>query len=254
MGTAMDYRLEDKENNQSLSAHKVWVCKDDLVVCLISDIRAENIQSEVYTALDQCRWQGKVTVNEPGNVLTEGVHKLKKVQWIHHNGFGYIPIEPTDMELCLNTVAGTWKSINTSQPAQPVTDKVFKPVMVHPINKSVAKSTGYLLASCKSPQLLKKLAGKPTWKILSNDKYCQAVSFQDGTLAVAFFSAGTLKIRNSELTSDKPCLLLISNDRIYVSDPNHNGGVIKIRCKDKVLDIEVPKDGTTSEGKPFVME
>ena len=181
------------------------------------------------------------------------MHKLKKVQWIHHNGFGYIPIKPADMELCLNTVTDTWKSINTSQSAQPVTEKVFKPVMVHSINNSVAKSTGYVMVSCKTPQLLKKLAGKPTWKILSNDKDCQAVSFQDGTLAVAFFSAGSLKIKNTELTADKPCLILISNMKIYISDPNHKGGMMKISWKNKVFNIEVPKDGTTSEGKPFDM-
>jgi hypothetical protein len=55
------------------------------------------------------------------------------------------------------------------------------------------------------------------------------------------------------LTTDKPCLILISKDKIYVSDPNHKGGMIKIRWKDKVLDIEVPEDGATSAGKPFDM-
>ena len=249
--SAMDYRVENRENKQSLSAHKIWVCKDDLVVCLISNIQAENIQGDVFTALDQSRWQGDVTVNEPGNVLKEGVHKLKKVKWIHHAGFGYIPIEPADLDLCLNTITGTWISINKSQSTIPVTEKVFKPVMVHHISKSGGESTGYVLSSCNTPQQLKKLAGKPTWKILSNDKNCQAVSFKDRTLAVAFFSAGFLKIKNSELTADKPCLILISRDKIFVSDPNHQGGMIKINWRGKALDIEVPKDGATSEGIPF---
>ena len=249
--TAMDYRVEDKENKQSLSAHKFWVCHDDLVVCLIADIRTENIESEVLTALDQCRWQGDVTVNEPGNILNEGTHNLRDVKWIHHNGFGYIPIGTSDLDLCLNTVTGTWTSINHSQSDTPVTEKVFKPVMVHHIINSGSESTGYVLASCKTPQQVKKLAGNPSWKILNNDKTCQAVSFKDKTLTAAFFSAGSLKIRNSALIADKPCLILISRDKLYVSDPNHIGGMIKIKWNDKVLDIDVPKDGATSEGIAF---
>ena len=249
--TAMDYRVEDKVNKQTLSAHKIWVCHDDLVVCLIADIQTENIQNEVLTALDQCRWQGDVTVNETGNVLDEGTHNMKGVKWIHHNGFGYIPIGSADINLNLNTVTGTWASINHSQSSKPITEKVFKPVIVHHIVNSRSESTGYVLASCKTPQHVRKLAANPEWNVLSNDKNCQAVSFKDKTLAVAFFTAGSLKIKNAELIADKPCLMLISRDKLYVSDPNHIGGMIKIRWKNKVLDIDVPKDGATSEGVAF---
>jgi chondroitin AC lyase len=250
--SAMDYRLEEREKNKSLSTHKIWVCHDDLVVCLISDIQTENIQGEVFTALDQSRWQGDVTVNKVGNVFKEGTNKLKSVKWIHHGGFGYIPIKSTDIDLHLNTVTSTWQSINKSQSALPVTEKVFKPVMVHHLSNSVSEPTGYVLVSCNTPQQVKNLSDKPTWKILSNDRICQAVSFSDKTLSIAFFSAGSLKVEKSELTTDKPCLILITKDKIFVSDPNHNGGMIKISWNDKVFDIEVSNDGTTTKGVPFL--
>lgn len=249
--TAMDYSMVDNENKKSLTAHKIWVCKNDLVVCLISDIRGQNIQGDVFTALDQCRWQGDVTVNESGNVLKEGNHQLKNVKLIYHNGFGYIPVKPSDFNVCLNTVTGTWNSINASQSKAPVTEKVFKPVLIHHLNDSEAESSGYVLADCKTTQELEKLVANPTWKVLSNDKNCQAVSFKDNTVAIAFFSAGLLKVRNSELTTDKPCLILVSGGRMYVSDPNHIGGKTTIVFKGKKLVIDVPENGTTSMGVLF---
>jgi chondroitin AC lyase len=249
--TAMDYRVEDAGKHQSISAHKIWACHDDLVVCLVSDTRTVNIQGEVYTALDQCRWRGDVTVNEPGNILKKGNSKLSDVKWIHHNGFGYIPIGLADINLSLNTLTGTWKSINASQSNAIVTDKIFKPVMVHHVAQSVGSASGYVLASCKTPLLVKKLADAPTWKVISNDSICQAVSFNDKSLQAAFFSVGTLKIGNSILTFDRPCLIFISGDKIYASDPNHKGGIVKIGWKGKELNVGLPENGTTSEGMAF---
>ena len=252
--TAMDYSVVDAENNKSLTAHKIWVCKDDLVVCLISDIRGQNIQGNVFTALDQCLWQGDVTVNESGNVLKEGNHQLKNVKWIHHNGFGYIPIKPSDINLCINTITGNWNAINTSQSKAPVTEKVFKPVLIHHLNDSGAAPSGYVLVECKTPEQVSKIESNPSWKVLCNDKNCQAVSFKDNTIAIAFFSAGLLKVRNSELTTDEACLILVSGGKMYVSDPNHIGGMIKIGWKGKELSFDAPVNGTTSKGMVFNAE
>jgi len=107
------------------------------------------------------------------------------------------------------------------------------------------------LADCKTPQELEKLVSNPFWEVLCNDKTCQAVSFKDNTVAIAFFSAGALKIRNSELTTDKACLILISNGKLYVSDPNHIGGKTTIMFKGKKFVIDVPENGTTSKEVPF---
>ena len=151
----------------------------------------------------------------------------------------------------LNTVTGTWNAINASQSKAPVTEKVLKPVLIHHLIESGAEPSGYVLADCKTPQELEKLVSNPSWKVLCNDKNCQAVSFKDNTVAIAFFSAGLLKIRNSELTTDKPCLILVSGGKMYVSDPNHIGGKATIVFKGKKMVVDVPENGTTSIGVPF---
>src|SRR5690606_263913 len=110
--SVMDYVLKDKAGGKVLSARKFWACYQDVVISLISDMKAENVSGDMYTALDQCRWQSDVTVNKRGNVLDRGVHELDNVKWIHHAGFAYIPLQPASIELRMQEVSGTWTSIN----------------------------------------------------------------------------------------------------------------------------------------------
>lgn len=248
--TVMDYLLEDKDKNESLSAHKFWASHENVVVCLIADLKTENIEGEVFTALDQSRWRGDVTVNKMNNVLGEGVHHIEKLKWLHHSGFGYIPINASAIDLHLKTVSGRWTSINASESDAPVTEKVFMPVMLHSSKKPGGQSAGYVLSSSQTSRQTAKLANKPTWKVLQNDKACQAVYFKDKTITAAFFTAGSLRVEGSELIVNAPCLILISKDKIYASDPVHKGGTIKVKWNNKEMEIVVPKDGTSSEGIP----
>lgn len=245
--SVMDYRLEDKTKEQRFSAHKFWACHKDVVVCLLADMKSENIGGDIYTALDQSRWQGDVTVNKPGNVLGAGLHKLDDVEWIHHAGFAYVPLQPATFDLQLQEVSGTWASVNASIIRDTVTEKIFKPLMLH--NKmDQEQSAGYALALCETPKQAKKLVKKPTWEVLRNDKACQAVQFEDDAVMAAFFSPGTLEMGKKEtLRVSRPCLILIENDKLHVSDPSHKGGTIEIDWKGKTHKVELPKTGFTVE-------
>ena len=88
------------------------------------------------------------------------------------------------VELDLKEATGTWRSINASETDQPVTNKLFVPVLMHQKKKNI----GYVLAGGKSPDEIRNLANHPTWKIIRMDKNCHSVIFQDGTVMIAFFS------------------------------------------------------------------
>jgi chondroitin AC lyase len=244
--SAMDYRLADKEQKQTLSAHKFWACHKDLVVCLISDLSGENISDNVYTAMDQCRLQGDVTVNKPGNTLSGGLHKLNKTKWIHHASFAYIPLYDVDVHIQIKEVTDSWKSINVSQPDIPVTEKIFMPVLDHDGGLQ-EQSAGYVLAPAPSPVHAEKIAVRPDWKILQNDNECQAVLFNDGTIMAAFFSPSALKNKHYQLAVDKPCLVLIRDKKMFISNPLHSEATINIKWNEKTTDVTVPPDGTTKE-------
>jgi chondroitin AC lyase len=242
--SVMDYIMKDGAGKEILSAHKFWACYQNVVVSLIADLNAENIPGEVYTALDQCRWQGNVTVNSVRNVLGEGSHKISNVKWIHHSGLAYIPLQPATFSIRLKEVAGRWSSINISEPDALVKEKVFTPIMLH--EKTGSYSTGYAIALCKTPEQAQILAQNPAWKLIRNDANCQAISFANNVVMLAFYSPDKIKITSqSFIKADKPCLIMIEEKKLYVSDPSHKGITVSITFNDQTFSVKLPKDGTT---------
>jgi chondroitin AC lyase len=222
----------------------------DLIVCLISDFRG-NIRGRAFTTLDQCRLRGPVTVNKPGNVLATGTHELKNVKWIHHAGFVYIPIWffGTDMKVELKSTSGQWKSINSSQSEKIVTESVFIPSLDHG-HLLQGQAGGYVLAPAPSPQHANAVASTPEWTILRNDNNCQALLFNDGTVAVSFLTTAPLEHTKVNLEVDKPCLILISNNRMFISDPTFKGGAVRVRRNNLVWNVNLPANGGTLEVGP----
>lgn len=243
--TAMDYCIENKSGDRQISAHKVWACHKNVVISLIANLQAKNIKDTIYTVLDQCRLQGEVAVNSPNNIVKDGIHQLNSVKWIYHHHIAYIPLKPATIKLKIGKVKGRWSSVNASESDSLVTDSVFMPVMVH--NGVNNNSTGYVLAYCEKPKDAQLISQTPDWKILRNDKICQAVQFKDGTGMIAFFEAGQLKTRLGLVKVNRPCLLLIADHYLYVSDPSQSGGPIKINLNDKMIEVNLPKEDTTKK-------
>jgi chondroitin AC lyase len=252
--SVMDYQLNGKEQEQ-LSARKFWASHGDVTVCLMADVKTDQLHTAVYTTLDQCRWRGKVTLSQSAHVLTEGVHQLQNVQWIHHAGFAYIPLGSSVIDLKLGTVAGSWSSINASLSADLVTAKLFMPVLRHDWGKST--STGYVLSLCNTPQAAQQLVKNPTWEIIRNDAACQAVRFKDGTIMIAFISAGTVAFGNkNEMKVDQPCLVMMAKGKIYASNPAQRAINVNLTWQNQNISLKLKEDGTTSvnvmptQGKP----
>lgn len=241
--TAMEYVMEDKKRVGRLSAHKFWASYGDVTICLIADLVEKNIDT-VYTTLDQCRWRGMVTVNKPGHVIKEGTHQFDNVKWIHHANFVYIPLGDSDINLKLGKVSGSWNSINRSLTSDSVSDQIFMPVLQHDANRS--KSTGYVLGFSKTARHANKMVKHPTWEILRNDKDIQAVRFKDGTVMAAFFSSGSAKIGNDQLSVDQPCLLMISGNKILASNPAHSAMDIDVEWQGKTYQMKLKEDGSTT--------
>ena len=243
--TVMDYQLKGT-GEQLLKAKKFWACHNSLVVCLIAGLEAEHVSGEICTSLDQCRWQGDVTVNREGNVMKEGDHLLDNVRWIHHNGVAYIPIEPSPVALHLNASTSSWSSINVSGSTTPLTEKMFNPVMLHPL-KQGGLNTGYVLASVETPAQANVLAGKQGWQVIRNDTACQAVRFKDGTCMVAFLSPGSVTIGKKKLAVDKPCLIMLRDGRLYASNPKGNEEILQVSFHRSTQKIPLPAFGLTTE-------
>lgn len=234
--TAMDYNMQNKTGRQALTARKYWAFHGNAVVCLIAGLQAQQVTGDVYTALDQCRVQGPVTVNKQGQQLQPGVHPVEQLKWVHHAGFAYIPLEPAPFNVKLEEVTGAWSDVNASEPATPVTEKVFSPVMLH----RGQSATGYALAFCETPAQAAKLAKRPLWKVLRNDTTCQAVQFKDGALMAVFYTPGEA----GGVAVDQPCLLMRKKNGIHLSDPTHQGITVNVTVRHTTQAVTLPKDGS----------
>jgi chondroitin AC lyase len=252
--TAMHIGLRDSTQRQNMSAHKVWAIHNGVMVCLISDIKG-SLSGNVVTTLDQCRWRGPVTVNTPGNILKEGSNKLPNVRWVHHAGFAYIPIAlfGTSMNIELKTATGNWKSIDRSQNSNAVTEKIFHAMIDHGHVTDSYRLGGYVVAHAPSAQQADSIAGTDDWHVLKNDAACQAVRFKsDRTIMMVFFSPAkivNLKIDKIDFEVNKPCLVLIEDGKLFVSDLAYSGGPVQITWNGRAFNAVMPPNGATVEVK-----
>jgi chondroitin AC lyase len=253
--SVMDYELKDSAGRW-LRAKKYWACHDGMVVCLVGDLRIEGAGG-AFTVLDQCRWRGDIMVD--GRMAGAGDDKFSSARWIWHSGVGYIFIKPQALEIHAGEVTGNWRGINLSLADSAVTERIFMPVIKHPAGEGPF-SSGYVLTACPRAEEVRDLVKKPSWKILRNDSSCQAVQFRDGVIMCAFWREGVLDLaaRSSVLlgyrraagsvrniTVDAPCLILLSGDRLYISNPAHLAAPVTVSIDGKSHRIRLPGDGTT---------
>lgn len=226
--TVMDYQLENKDKSKVLRAKKFWAAAGSKVLCLIAGLEGSGITA-AYTTLDQCRWRGGESVNNG---------------WVYHAGFVYIPLGTAKINLHLPNATGSWKEINAAESNAPLTEKVFMPVLEHDTLEN--GNSGYVISACKNAKEAARLATGTQWKVLRNDKEIQAVSFNEGTLMAAFYKSGVLKTEDhQQISTDQPCLVLISNKKIWLSNPAFKQLKVKLGINDQYKVVELPADGSS---------
>jgi chondroitin AC lyase len=236
-------QLASSNATQNLFAQKLWANYKNVMVCLIADITLSNPGGKVFTVLDQARVQGPIVVDNPKNTITNGHYKYKKLGWIFHAGLSYISIGTANFELLTDTVSGSWKDVNNSGSDKRVLETVFMPSLIHG-NKSDA---AYAVAFTGSVSETQKLVAHPNWKVLSNTKSCQAIVFDQKVLMAAFREAGEYKLGKRTISVDRPCLVLIDGEQIFLADPLFTGGKLQIKIDSKPYLTNLPKNGTRIE-------
>ena len=242
--TAMDYVMKDSTGKRTLSAKKFWASYNNFVICLIGGLKTTNISTNAYTALDQCRIQGKVYVNTQKKALAADNQTLQNVRWIYHAGIAYIPLQPSTLNIRMGQATGSWYSINQSGSKDHFTENIFLPIMMHNSDKPL--STGYILASSPNISDVQQIVKHPVWSIISNDKNIQAVEMNDGTCMATFYEPGTLSFKAiKEVTVDHPCLIMIRQNKLYISNPTHRKITVKVIVNNQSKSIALPADGSS---------
>jgi len=184
-----------------------------------------------------------------GRAVGAGDDRSPSARWLYHSGLAYILLHPEPLTVHAGEATGSWRSINLSLPDTPVTERLFMPVINTP-----SASSGYVLAAAATSREATALAKKPAWEILRNDSLCQAVRFSDGVVMCAFWRAGAVDPgghrqlspdAHKKIAVDAPCLILLSGNKLYVSDPARSEKEITVSLDGKSRHLRLPGDGTT---------
>lgn len=238
--TAMN--VKSLNGDTVLSGYKFWASYKNVMVCLMAKFTLSNGADDVYTVLNQSRWSGPVTLNKPGNILNEGTYQFNNIGWLHHAGFVYILEKNSSLSLELKSANGKWSDINSSGSTETITEKTFIPVIHH------AKffSTHYVVGYAETAVTAKKLAQKPFWKTIANDKNCQAVSFEKKLLMVVFREKGNITDeKGNKISADRPCIFLYEDQKLIIADPLHIGGAINLEINGMKQNINLPANGSS---------
>lgn len=234
----MDYGLKLKDT--VLKVKKIWINHGNTMISLIAGL-PENNRLKTFTVMDQSRWQSDVTVNKSGNVLKEGEHKLKKANWIHHSNFQYMPLYDETVIVSNQTKNASWSEINRSESGAQIQDMVFMPYILHK-----GGASGYMVSYNEDVNSATAIHKNFHGRILKNDVNVQSFRLNDDLVFVAAYQKGKYKLdKNLRVEISKPCLIMLKNNIVYVSDPSHTGGVIQMSINGREFKKDLPANGFT---------
>ncbi|MDZ8120018.1 polysaccharide lyase family 8 super-sandwich domain-containing protein [Pontiella agarivorans] len=241
--------LNDGENGmaamiykrKNLSARKAWFFGADTVTCLGAGIGGSTSGS-VYTSVEQSWLNGPVTT--ASGPLTTGTNTLAAGTWVQHNNIGYHLLQPATVNF--GEVTGDWQDINGFYENGAITGDVFSIWIDHgasPVNASYAYT---LYPQTDGTQMADAILNNET-KILSQTEDLLAIENSVGVQAV-FYSAGSLASQSGILVEvNQPCLLMLKNDRVIVSDPLHSAETITVTIGGVARQIVLPTDGNAGQ-------
>lgn len=246
--TAMDYERSGGDD-VGLSIRKAWFFHDDLVICLMGGRESAKIGDPVVSSLEQCRLNGTVTARINKNAATKlepGHHDFDSVQWLLHNGIGYIPLNMGGVKVFLGERKGSWHSINRQYDKKETREPVFHILLDHGRDP---KSQGWAIVLGTTSEELDAIVKKPAWKILRNDRDCQSIQFGDGLHMASFYGPGSTG-RELEVAVDKPCLAMWSEDRLWLCDPTMKGRDISVSWQQREYSVNLPERGNVEQVAP----
>ncbi|MCP4312088.1 MAG: chondroitin lyase [Bacteroidetes bacterium] len=243
-------------------ARKGWFFFDEEYVCLGAGIESPTRTLPLVTTTEQVLLQGEVIVSNGRDVdtLDRGIHEIKNVDWIIHNGTGYRFPDSTTVHLSNREESGRWTDISKQyhSPKELVTEDVFKLWIDHGVRpqgnigqtnyaSTIPKDVKYqyMVVPVATPG---QMNDDRDIEVLVNNRKIQAVKdHESGRVQAIFYHAGEINISEGMLLSvDSPgaVMLKLNNGEvkeITVADPSRrlNRIHIQITGMDK-LAIELP--------------
>ena len=222
-----------------LCARKSWFFFDEEYVCLGTGISSQ-VDSPVVTTINQCLLRSDVTVSirNSRSAVRKGDTVFRDVDWVFHDGIGYLFPSPAVVHLKNNEAKGSWYAINrqTDSPRDEIGMEVFKLWLDHGLSPSDASYEYIVVPATSVDNLVRR-----SITIVSNTPEIQAVGHAGmGIYQAVFFSAGAVRLTESiRLECDSPGIVMLKTKgseitEISVSDPNRELGRIYLAVSVKI--------------------
>lgn len=217
---------------KGVEARKSWFFFDGEAIALGSGIRGG--EDPMQTTLDQSLWTGEVQVGEgDGERVVRGSLEFPKPPaWVHHRGFGFVPLCGVPLGLEAQARTGSWKSISTSKSADPVSKPVVTLWFDH--GSQVRNGTyGYAVVPGDVATTRSWSRKKPV-TILAQTASVMAVEREaEGIAMASFYGPATVPTKNGlTLSAEGPAVVLLKR----------KGTALEIRaahpsCKDGTMTL-----------------
>lgn len=240
-----------KSPHDPLIARKSWFFFDDEYVCLGAGISCRQ-QLPVVTTLNQCLLRGDVTVSS-GNqqsVIEKGEKQFTNVDWVFHDGIGYVFPEPASIVLMNKRASGSWWDISKQSTISrgKVEKDVFKLWIDHGTRPS-DETYQYIVVPATSLEKMKQNVSGNNISVLANTFEIQAVNHRGLNISqIIFYQSGEVGLPGGvRLSSDTPGAVMIKTGGgkvtgLSVSDPSRMLGKMHLTISGK---LELKGEGVT---------
>jgi len=248
----------------SLRARKAWFFIDDVVVCLGAGIDCDDPEA-VLTSVNQCVLNGPVAISagQEARELPQGERFTGPLEWVCHDGIGYVFLEPQTATVGAARQSGNWHTIHSRESAATVEREVFNLWVDHGPKPSGARYAYAVLPDVTAKDV-RSVSNSRSVTVLAQTPSLQAVTTADGRqVQTVFFEPGRLAWGSELIVEvDQPCLVMFNRTtkpaRLHVADPTHRQKTIRLRLSGKYagpgvrydarreqseLTVDLPKEG-----------
>ena len=230
-----------KSPHDPVSAKKAWFFFDNEYVCLGAGI-INRFSMPVVTTINQCILRGDVWVNAANQqtVLKKGQTQLENVNWVFHDGVGYVFPEPAKVNISNQTQSGSWWDINkqSDTPKETVSIDMFKLWIDHG-KQPAGTEYEYIVVPATTIQKIEE--SRQNIEILANTAEMQVVKHKVLQICQAvFYKAGEIQVTGKlKLVCDNPGIVMLkmNGDKIIeisVADPNRELGKFHLSISSNV--------------------
>lgn len=232
-------------NRLNVSGYKAAFYFDDEFILLGAGISCDG-SVKVLTTINQCLLNGTVTIHdgESASVFPPSNQTLNNLKWIHHDGVGYVLMEPKQILLRAAQQSGSRYDINNNYSTDIIRHNVFRACINHGVRPR-SETYAYAVLPGIDANGVEDWANDPRISVLSNTPALQAVVHKDIKVAgAAFMEAGSVLVdENLMISVDQPCAVVIrySGDRFVasVANPENQALTVHMTVSRKLLGEEV---------------